>query len=137
MAHPRSNPDKIERKFDDAQLQSLQEKLEAIPGVNVHLVRLEKMSFLEQLKLMRKAHVLIGIHGAAHSHLMFMDENQSHIIELQSPSHYNFFSYLSEWKGLHYKHVDLDHTTPTPSLTERGIYETVQLVNEYMKEGSG
>ena len=41
-------------------------------GADVHIVRFESMTFAEQLKEVRQASVLIGVHGAGLTHLLFM-----------------------------------------------------------------
>ena len=122
VSHPRSDPSKAARRFHDSQIDELQKQLGAIPGVNVRLIRLETLSFREQLELIRKTHVLIGMHGAGLSHLAFMDETQSHSIEFISNANEHFV-YLSEWKGMDHKILEL---------SDDGIEEAVRLVQQFM-----
>jgi len=126
VSHPRSDPNNASRQFDNAEIEELQEKLKKIPGITVRLVRLEKLSFQEQLELIRQTHVLIGMHGAGLSHLLFMDEKKSNSIEFES-NYQQHFSYLSEWKGM-------DHTVTDLSLY--GIDDVVITVGKYMKNES-
>ncbi len=122
VSHPRSNPNNAARRFHNSQIEELQKQLGGIQGVSVHLVRLETLSFREQLELIRKTHVLIGIHGAGLSHLAFMDETQSHSIEFASNA-LEHFVYLSEWKGMDHNIIELSNN---------GIEEAVRLVEQFM-----
>jgi hypothetical protein len=97
VSHPRSDTSKFQRKSNN--FEKLQSTLEKIPNVTVQLVRLESLSFEEQLKLIRQAHILIGNHGAGLTHLMFMDQSRSHVIEFAVDSR-DFFPYLSQWHGI-------------------------------------
>jgi glycoprotein 2-beta-D-xylosyltransferase len=104
VSHPRSDASKFRRKSNN--FAKLQSTLQMISGVTVQLVRLESHSFGEQLKLVREAHVLIGNHGAALTHLMFMDQTRSHVIEF-SVDYNDIFLYLSEWRGIDFETIHL------------------------------
>ncbi|KAG7353381.1 DUF563 domain containing protein [Nitzschia inconspicua] len=106
VSHPRSDTSKFQRKSSN--FKELQSRLEKINGVTTQLVRLETHSFAEQLKLIRQAHVLIGHHGAALSHLMFMDRIKSHVIEFTS-DYNDFFHYLSEWHGIDHEMINVGY----------------------------
>ncbi|KAL3904010.1 MAG: hypothetical protein SGARI_005122, partial [Bacillariaceae sp.] len=105
VSHPRSDLSNFKRQSSN--MDALQASLQKIPGVKAQLVRLELLSFGEQLKLIREAHVLIGLHGAALSHLMFMDRSRSHVVEFTVDAN-DFFEYLSEWKGINHEMIDVD-----------------------------
>jgi len=127
VSHPRSDANKTLRRWHDSQLDTLQKRLNRIPGVTVNLVRLETLSFKEQLKLMRKAHILIGMHGAALSHIVFMAESQSHLIEFQ-PQKLRFYHYMSLWTGISYDMIKIwNHR-----LDDNAIDDTVEVVKKYM-----
>jgi glycoprotein 2-beta-D-xylosyltransferase len=131
VSHPRSDPKNLSRRFVASELHTLQTKLMDIPGVHsVRLVRLETLSFEEQLKLLRETHFLIGIHGAALSHIVFMDETQSHAIEFQPDTQLDFFEYLSQWKGIDFKVIQLEYQSD--SLTDHGIDEAVNMVQKHV-----
>mmetsp|Transcript_1415 Transcript_1415/g.2207 ORF Transcript_1415/g.2207 Transcript_1415/m.2207 type:complete len:163 (+) Transcript_1415:1-489(+) len=127
VSHPRSDPNSIQRQSYN--LDKLKEKLAQLPGVNVQLVRLETMSFREQVKLIRQTHVLIGNHGAALSHLMFMDSSRSHVIEF-SYDFNNFFQYMSEWKGISFEMVSIG-AWGIGALDEDKIEKTAELIRRY------
>lgn len=103
VAHPRSNPNVALRMIGN--MKQLQESIQAIAGVDLHVVRLETMTFAEQIKTIRQAHILIGYHGAALSHLMFMDPTLSHVIELTN-DYTDFFEYMASWTGIHHQFID-------------------------------
>lgn len=130
VAHPRSDPTNLSRRFVSSELRTLQTRLmDDVQGVHsVNLVRLETLSFGEQLKLLRNTQFLIGIHGAALSHLIFMDEAQSHAIEFQPDTKLDFFEYLSQWKGIDFKVIALQDGSG--SLTKSGIDILVQMVKQ-------
>jgi glycoprotein 2-beta-D-xylosyltransferase len=97
ISHPRSNPETAQRTLNN--LHQLKQRLEKIRRVSsVEMVHLETMTFAEQLKSIREAHVLIGNHGAGLTHILFMDQG-SHMIEFSSDDR-DFFLVMSEWKGL-------------------------------------
>jgi glycoprotein 2-beta-D-xylosyltransferase len=126
ISHPRSDASKFQRKSSNNDM--LKSELDEIPGVNVQLARMEELSFGQQLKLVREAHFLIGLHGAALSHLMFMDRSKSHVLEF-SPTSTDFFKYLSEWKGIHHK---LIYTDPAFTVSAKDIAKAVNFVRDIM-----
>jgi Glycosyltransferase 61 len=107
VSHPRSDMSNFQRKSNN--FEKLKSALEKLDGVTVQLVRLETLSFGDQLKLIRQAHVLIGNHGAALSHLMFMDPTQSHVIEF-TLDYNDFFEYLSDWRGINHEMIRVEYT---------------------------
>jgi hypothetical protein len=125
VSHPRSDVSKFQRKSNN--LEKLQSTLEKISGVTVQLVRLETHTFGEQLKLVRQAHVLIGNHGAALTHLMFMDPRRSHVIEF-TVAFQDFFHYLSEWRGINIEMIQL----LDQDLGDEQISKTIDLVRGFM-----
>jgi glycoprotein 2-beta-D-xylosyltransferase len=109
ISHPRSKPENAQRILSN--LDKLRHRLLKVKGVtSVELLRLETMSFGEQLSAIREAHILIGNHGAGLSHLLFMDR-KSDVFEF-TIDYLDFFSYLCEWKGVQH--------TPIP-ITEDGM----------------
>ena len=132
VSHPRSDPKNLARQVTKSELNDLKKKLNNISDVTVNLVRLETMTFAEQLKLIRQTHILIGMHGAALSYLMFMDETKSHTIEFQKDDQ-DFFDYMSKWKGIDYELVGLEWTDDESStLSFNAIQDITQLVKKYM-----
>jgi capsular polysaccharide biosynthesis protein len=100
-------------------------RLNRIAGVTVNVLQMENMTFADQLKQIRQAHILIGNHGAALSHLMFMDDTKSHVIEISSKFS-EFFEYLSQWKGIDREVVFAS------SLSPDAIVQIANLVEDYV-----
>ena len=94
IAHARS------QSVDDRIIHNLPEVADAllqnIPNVtSVRIVQLHDMTFLEQVEAVREAEVLVGVHGAGLTHLVFMDR-ASHVVEFQMSL--NFFVHLAQCK---------------------------------------
>jgi hypothetical protein len=53
------------------------------------------MTFHEQVQAVREAEVLVGVHGAGLTHLVFMDYD-SHVVEFEM--NLNFFVHLAQCK---------------------------------------
>lgn len=76
ISHPRSDPNNSHQA--SRQISNLEQVKVAlqkgVPGSHVDLVRLETLhTFADQLRVMRQAHIVVAMHGAALSHLMFMN----------------------------------------------------------------
>ena len=95
ISHPRSS---LTGSRIFSNLDVLESEIKKVPGVtSVRRLQFETMSFQEQLRAIRRAHVLIGNHGAGLTHLLFLS-NDTAVIEF-SPFAKDFFVYLSDWKG--------------------------------------
>lgn len=95
LAHPRS------QLVDDRSLNNLPEVaevlLQKIPNVtSVLVLQLHNMTFREQVEAVREAEVLVGVHGAGLTHLVFMDD-ASHVVEFQM--NLDFFVHLAQCKS--------------------------------------
>jgi Glycosyltransferase 61 len=95
LAHPRS------QLVDDRALNNLPEVADAIlqkiPNVtSVLILQLHNMTFREQVEAVREAEVLVGVHGAGLTHLVFMDD-ASHVVEFQM--NLDFFVHLAQCKS--------------------------------------
>ena len=94
LAHARSQP------MDDRSLSNLPEVAEALLQkitnvTSVRLLQLHNMSFREQVQAVREAEVLVGVHGAGLTHLVFMDHD-THVVEFKMDL--DFFVHLAECK---------------------------------------
>lgn len=132
VSHPRSNPENFLRQIRESDLKKIEKRLTSIPGATVQVVRLETMSFREQLALMQESHIVIGMHGAALTHLLFMNESRSHVIELMPAYQVDFFQYLSEWKGIDFKSFNTFDVVVT--MNEHMIDEMARRVEKYIRE---
>lgn len=63
-------------------------------ATSVEVIRLEQLPFEEQLRIIRKTHILIGHNGAGLSHLLFLPDG-AHVLELQYSNH---MADLAKWK---------------------------------------
>jgi hypothetical protein len=101
VAHPRnpsgsagrllSNPDEVERTL-----------MQASKGAG-HALHPVNMSFTAQLAAVRASGVLVGMHGAALTHVLFM-RSGAVLAEIQPPSHafFTHFEKFARWTGARY-----------------------------------
>ena len=114
-------------------LKELKHAIRSVPGVtSVSLVRFETMTFREQLETIRQSHIVLGIHGAGLSHIMFMNSSSGNattdqqtnlqiqqqqqqpksssptptLIEFLSSSTDDYFGYLATCKGVQFYGID-------------------------------
>lgn len=73
----------------------------AVLGLGFHIVQCEKLTLAEQVALFRNAKLIIGMHGAGLTNLMFA--NKPTVIELRGA--YGGNDYVRLCKSLEYKHV--------------------------------
>jgi hypothetical protein len=73
------------------------------------------VSFVDQLRAVHSSRVLLGVHGAGLTHVLFMPAG-SQLVELQPPTHpLGHFEKLSRWAGVSYTNhppVSLDAVGP-------------------------
>lgn len=72
-------------------------------GHRVQYVVLENMTMLEQVKLFTSTDILVGMHGAGMSHVMFLPPHAG-VLEL-FPNYWGFprhFKAMARWRKLHY-----------------------------------
>jgi Glycosyltransferase 61 len=94
LAHPRS------QLFDDRSLNNFPEVADAliqnIPNItSVRILQLHNITFREQVEAIREAEVLVGVHGAGLTHLIFLEDG-SHVVEFQM--NLDFFVHLAQCK---------------------------------------
>jgi hypothetical protein len=97
QAHPRSS-----NSTDDRIIQNIDNVAKSIntlvPGVtSVQVLKLHDMTMREQIQAIREAHVLVGMHGAGLTHLLFL-EKDTHVVELARPNKGTHFVELCKWK---------------------------------------
>ena len=106
---------------------------------SVHIIQLEKYTFLQQIYILRSAHIIIGYHGAALTHIMFLEpkirrrkrhknlsstssssssssSSSTYVIEYYSKGKYggsdlNFFNALHKWTNVPLYKLRLETTT--------------------------
>eukprot|EP01084_Bolivina_argentea_P106801 191034_1 len=112
IAHPRNLKGKASRKWKDEKevmnvIQSAVEndKYES-DGISfdVKMVYLEDLEFGNQLEIISKTDILIGVHGAGLSHILFLPE-KSAVIECTFQKGNFHFKYFATWTGHYYKSI--------------------------------
>lgn len=76
VAHPRIDISQVQVQKNSRVLDGLQEAADwiekSVPGTKVSVVQLHDMPMHEQIRLLRKTHVLIGNHGAGLTNLLYL-----------------------------------------------------------------
>jgi hypothetical protein len=133
IAHPRNPQGVIQRKIANEQdiisgLQSLH------PNYLIRGVQIDKYSMQDQLSMVSSADVLIGMHGAGLSHVMFVPRHGA-LIELV-PNYYGFDNNhlidIARWRGLvQAKWVNTNHYNELPNYNTRIPIKVVdELLND-------
>ncbi|PNH36980.1 hypothetical protein VD0004_g9793 [Verticillium dahliae] len=86
---------------------------ERVPHIRVQSVDFAALTFAEQLRTVRETDVLVGVHGAGLTHVMFMRENVGAIVEIQpgTMTHAGFRN-VAAMRGLGYFHVHAQAVNP-------------------------
>lgn len=104
VAHPRSTEGSVARKFDNEEMIVYEVKRALGNTANVRAMQLEAMSMKDQLEAVSKCDILMGMHGAGMSHILFLPVT-SGVIEFK-PKYSNpslqHFSSMARWRGLPY-----------------------------------
>ncbi|CAG5127765.1 unnamed protein product [Candidula unifasciata] len=104
VAHPRNPKGSVVRKFDNEEEIVQQVKETLGPGANVQGMQLDNMLMQDQLHVIAKTDILMGMHGAGLSHILFLPAT-SGVIEFKpeysNPAlqHFKAFAY---WRKLPY-----------------------------------
>jgi len=110
-AHPRIGSSKASRKIsnEDRLVKDLKNKL---PGVRIFNVSLESLSFSEQLRAVRGAQIVVGVHGAGLSHVLFQ-RPETALVELSPPSYgaRNHFKFFAAFAGIEYFRMQIGQET--------------------------
>lgn len=111
--HPRSDGIADRKVADLDQALALLKQMYPDHRVTVH--RFEEIPFREQLKIVRDADVVAGVHGAALTHALFMQPG-SELVEFRPRSHRRntIFEHLAALKDLRYQAFHARTTTSLP-----------------------
>ena len=97
VAHPRNPGGSASRHV--ANRKELEAVLDRIGGKSMNPVG---MSFHDQLQMVRQSCLLVGVHGAGLTHVLFMADGAK-VLELQPPTHpLQHFQKLARWTGVQY-----------------------------------
>ena len=72
------------------------------PALNVEVVDFAELSMLEQLQLVRRTDILVGVHGAGLTHGMFLQPGSTMVEILPRELNYKGFRNLAKLLGHHY-----------------------------------
>jgi len=88
------------------------------PNVSIQLVDFAALPFVDQLRIARETDVLVGVHGAGLTHMMFMPAGAGAVVEIQ-PAELNHvgFRNLAAMRQLNYFHV---HAASVLQYNKRG-----------------
>jgi glycoprotein 2-beta-D-xylosyltransferase len=104
MAHPRLKAVTAKRKISNEK--EVVAALQALPGMQVDIVRLEQLSMQEQLRKIHEADVVVGVHGAGLSHVLFMHDGAKVVEILPNGFGGRFhFEFMAHWSGHPYVKV--------------------------------
>ncbi|XP_059154475.1 uncharacterized protein LOC131939963 [Physella acuta] len=121
VAHPRNKNGNVVRKFDNEEEILQQVRATLGPTANVHGHQLDALPMREQLSIIAGCDILIGMHGAGLSHILFLPPS-SGVIELKpsyTDSALNHFGAFSRWRNLTYTNWDNSDTS-----NERDSFKT-------------
>ncbi|XP_005097848.1 beta-1,2-xylosyltransferase RCN11 isoform X2 [Aplysia californica] len=102
VAHPRNKQGSVVRKFANEE-EMLEQTQKTLGGTaNVQGFQLDLMSMKDQLEVVSKCDILVGMHGAGLSHTLFLPPT-SGVLELKpqySPSSLLHFEAMARWRQL-------------------------------------
>ncbi|KAK1759831.1 hypothetical protein QBC47DRAFT_373146 [Echria macrotheca] len=96
-------------------LESLKRKFE---GIEVTAVDFAAIPFEEQLRIIQRTDVLVGVHGAGLTHTMFLRDGVTAVVEIQPrdmPSPYMGFRNMANMKGISYFRAHADPISVDPA----------------------
>ncbi|XP_055882154.1 uncharacterized protein LOC106080300 isoform X1 [Biomphalaria glabrata] len=104
VAHPRNKQGQVVRKFDNEH-EIVQQVTKWLPSKsNVTGIQLDSMHMKDQLEIIAQCDILIGMHGAGLSHILFLPSS-SGVIEFK-PSYSNpslrHFEAMARWRKIPY-----------------------------------
>ena len=121
LAHPRSTF--IDKRSLDNLPEVADVLLQNVTNVtSVRILQLHNMSFREQVQVVREAEVLVGVHGAGLSHLIFMDK-ETHVIEFKLEGGLDFFGHFANCKSGQLTIHDLPDISGSGRLSETILYQ--------------
>ncbi|KAH3892293.1 hypothetical protein DPMN_016408 [Dreissena polymorpha] len=103
LAHPRNPSGRIPRKIQNEQ-ELLERSRHKFSNHNIRGVQIDLLEMGDQLKLVSRTDILIGMHGAGLTHTLFLPRHAG-LIELK-PMHGStenkHFMAMATWRRLHY-----------------------------------
>ena len=103
--------------------EELHNAMKSVPNVTVTMIDFSTLSFTEQLKVVVNTDILVSIHGAGLTHILFLQEGSA-VLELYHCENPNCYSRLSQLSNIKYFTID-----------DRSKFESVE--KKKGKEGPG
>ncbi|XP_060576003.1 uncharacterized protein LOC132733378 [Ruditapes philippinarum] len=103
VAHPRNPTGSVVRKIQNED--KLLKKIKSyFNGHNVKGLQIDKLSMQDQLAIISKTDILIGMHGAGLSHTLFLPRHSGliELFPLYHPAENIHFKSMAEWRHMHY-----------------------------------
>jgi glycoprotein 2-beta-D-xylosyltransferase len=119
VAHPRNPSGRITRQLSNEKeiLSYLKMKFSKHSNINFSSNHFEHLSVQEQLNIIVQTDILIGMHGAGLTHVLFLKSNRT-LIELgpgfQTATHFDFMSSIN---NINYHHCGITDGAPTTAKT--------------------
>lgn len=133
LAHPRNPSGRVSRKIKNED-ELLQKITDTLQGHNVQGLQIDLKPMHEQLQIIAKTDILIGMHGAGLSHTMFLPRHAG-LIEMY-PMYYSsenrHFRKMAEWRHLHY--ISWIHFEPERDLYDEYTIVDVNEISRYAKD---
>ncbi|GBG76273.1 hypothetical protein CBR_g22021 [Chara braunii] len=105
VAHPRVGKKGVSRRIaNEKGLLAILQR--SFPDTQIRAVAMEELSFREQIRVIRDASIVIGVHGASLSYTLLMDP-RSTLIELMPPEYRGrtHFAMFARYAGVRYVRV--------------------------------
>lgn len=117
LAHPR-HTGRIERRLANEAdvLRALEEWARSEHGARIEILRgdFAAMSMKQQLEMVQDSCMIVGVHGAGLSHVLFMPSG-SRVLEIRTPGfRRHHFMAFSKWMGHAYVNMDVGSSAPDP-----------------------
>mmetsp|Transcript_36603 Transcript_36603/g.59323 ORF Transcript_36603/g.59323 Transcript_36603/m.59323 type:complete len:312 (+) Transcript_36603:172-1107(+) len=113
LAHPRAGAGRTTRKISNEMqvvnvLSRLKDDSNNKWSIEFRSMSLESMPFKKQVEVVSRQNILIGVHGAALSHVLWMKPG-SDLIEITSGGYSGrfHFEFFATWAGLRYRKVQV------------------------------
>lgn len=131
-SHPRMVPRQITRQM--ANSDDILKALKGLCNVNVTVVSFEKMTLLEQLRAVNSADIVVGIHGAGMSHVLFTRPNAG-VVEVKPSgmSEHNHFKLFSAYRGdVQYRFTGASSDKPSIGVTAP-VEQVTRVVDDLLR----
>ena len=132
IAHSNNPTGSISRKIKNEE-ELIEHFSKLYPRADVKGVQLDTLSFKEQLEIITQTDILLSMHGAGLSHILFLPPHAG-VVEM-FPTYWlkygmNHFRTMARWKGLHYQ--SWQNFNPSNEFEHSYTYIPPQGLNRYL-----